>query len=160
MPKPKTRKPKPRAKNSVKVTVDVHPSVVRALDAEAERLRKEWPDGNWSRSERIRTSLARSFGKRISKKDRAALYEELRRKAVFMKLRGQNCLTDRKVADARDAYLQAASLELEALALLDNPDEATVLAALIGILALLKEGTGYMHLPEVPGGRRTVRSLQ
>lgn len=154
------KKPRTKPTGLTKLTVDVHPTVVRALDAEVERLRKDRPGRKWSRSELIRFALARGFGKRITKKDRAALYKELLRKSGVLKLRAKKHLALNELGDARAAYLQAASLELEAFVLLDDPDESTVKTALIEILVLLKEGTGYKHFPEVPGGRRTVRSLQ
>ena len=152
--------PKKQRMKPVKLTVEVHPTVARALDAEVKRLRKERPDGRWSRSELVRFALARGFGKKISKKDRAAIYKELLYKSGTLKLRARANLASNKLEAARSAYLQAAALELEAFSLLDNPGEMTVKTALIEILVLLKDGTGYRHLPEVPGGRRTVRSLQ
>lgn len=155
-----SRKRKSKPASHVRLTVDVHPTVVRALDAEIERLRKDRPDKKWSRSELVRFALARGFGKRITKKDRAALYKELLRKSGVLKLSAKKHLAFNELGNARAAYLQAASLELEAFVLLDDPDESTTKTALIEILVLLKEGTGYGHFPEVPGGRRTVRSLQ
>lgn len=151
---------KPKSAGHTKLTVDVHPSVVRAMDAEVERLRKDRPDRKWSRSELVRFALARGFGKRISKKDRATIYKELLRKSGVLKLKAKGHLALNELDAARSAYLQAASLELEAFSLMDDPDESTMKTALIEILVLLKEGTGYKHFPEVPGGRRTVRSLQ
>lgn len=149
-----------RTKKATKITVGVDPSVVRALDAEVKRLVKARPDREWSRSDLVRTALARHFGRRLSKKDRDFLYQELLRRAGPVKLKAKGHLAAGEPHLARTLYLQAASLELEALVLLDMPGESTVKSALVEILVLLKEGTGYRQLPDVPGGRRTVRSVQ
>lgn len=57
-------------------------------------------------------------------------------------------LGERAAADA--AYLLAAAKELEALAVLRDPSEETVRDKLIDVIALIKKGTGYKHLPDVP----------
>lgn len=55
-----------------------------------------------------------------------------------------------ELAAADAAYLLAAAKELEALAVLRDPSEETVRDKLIDVVTLIKKGTGYKHLPDVP----------
>ena len=147
------------SKAAKKLTVGVPASAVRALDRRTRELRGGRKAG-WSRSDLVRLAIARLLGKEVGRNGVEALYSELHEMAGPLKLKAGEQLALGKPHLARPLYLQAASLELEALALLDDPDEETVRSALLEILILLKDGTGYRHLPDVPGGRRTVRSFQ
>lgn len=153
------KKPAKSRRALKKLTTGVPSSVVRALDRQVRELR-ESRGTEWSRSDLIRLAIGRLIGKEMVQEDVNALYLELHERISPLKSEALKCLDVGKPHLARSLYLRAASLELEALSLLDDPDENIVKSALLETLVLLKEGTGYRHLPEVPGGKRTVRSFQ
>lgn len=157
-PKTGTKKKAGRKPETRKVTVEVPASVVRTLDKQLRGLRRRMSDV--SRSDLIRLALRRYVGPSLPKRDRRALYEELLRRSGVLKLNAKAHLADGRPHRARPLYLRAAALELEALVLLEDPGEDTLKSALLEILFLLKSGAGYSRLPDVPGERRTVRSVQ
>jgi len=142
-----------------KVSAGVTAATARRLDGEARR-RSRGRGEEWTRADLVRLAIARLLEAELPDGEREALYRELLRTAGPLKLAAKGKLADGKPHLARPLYLRAAALELEALALLDDPGEDTLKSSLLEILVLLKNGTGYKHLPEVPGGRKTVRSFQ
>lgn len=151
--------PKKPKKTVRKLTVGIQSSTVRAMDRRVAQLRRE-RCGDWNRSDLVRLAINRLLGSSLCRTERELICVELRKLAEPTKIRAIEHLAKGKPHLARAAYLEAASLELEALSLLDTPDERSIQSALIEILILLKKGTGYSHLPEVPNSRGTIRSFQ
>jgi hypothetical protein len=73
----------------------------------------------------------------------AAQSVELERKAVQLMQNGEP-------AEARKAYLLAIASEAQAWASLSSPAEGEIKTALIRIISMLKNASGYTYLPDVP----------
>lgn len=156
---------KARKKKSRKVTVSLPDDVVRSVDAEVERLRSEGRLPVGGRSTFIRDvlflGLARlGWAGQKEPESRLSAREALLRDAGILKLRGKSHQALGEPEAASSAYLAAAARELEALAVLGGASEATIKTHLIEIVYLIKLGTGYRHLPDVPAERVETTPVQ
>lgn len=138
----------------VRVAANLPADLVKQLDREAVRLRKA--GGRGTRAEALEESIRRHFlGTHGGNRQILEAHDEMRREASRFKEHAMEKLSHGNVSAAKRSFLFAAARELEALALLAQPDLDTVKSAVIEAVMLLKDGVGFKSLPDVPGGKRT-----
>lgn len=147
------------SKKPAKVTLSLPRNLIREIDAEVSRLRKARPGIPISRSGVMREILAHWAS--LDREERSTeprTYEGLVREATELKEKGNAALSEGGHRRARKLFLQSAVRELQALAILDDPDprrvEALTKTTLVEVVVLLKLATGYIHLPDVPSKPR------
>lgn len=146
-------------KKSGKVSLSLPKDLIRELDAEVSRARKSRPGTSVSRAELMRGILIHFIATaKEEKRSEARSYESLVKEAGHLKERGNTAMSEGGHRRARKLFLQSAAKELEALALVDDPDarkvEERTRTALIEVVVLLKMATGYAYLPDVPSQPR------
>jgi metal-responsive CopG/Arc/MetJ family transcriptional regulator len=146
-------------KKSGKVSLSLSRELIKELDAEVSRARKAKPGTTFSRSELIREVLAHfTAASKEERRSETRTYESLVKEAHQLKERGNIAMSEGGHRRARKMFLQSAAKELEALALVDDPDfrkvEEMTKTALIEVVVLLKMATGYNYLPDVPSQPR------
>lgn len=136
---------------SRRFTLTISQALSDAVDEELERIRRVRPS-----SKATRASLAKNVLAKVLLEPSDAHWcqpearDSLRQDADLMEAEAEMLKTSDEGAASRSMYLQAAAKEIEALSVLNDPDEAVILSSLFRILPLLKRGTGYRHLPVVP----------
>jgi len=146
-------------KKSGKISLSLPKELIRELDAEVSRARKARPGSTVSRSEVIRGVLAHfTSTAKEERRSESRTYESLIKEAFQLKERGNVAMSEGGHRRARKMFLQSAAKELEALALVEEPDsrkvEEMTKTALIEVVVLLKMATGYAHLPDIPSQSR------
>lgn len=142
-------------RKTVRVSVELDTDLARGVSEEMAWLKKSAP-GRATRAGAVRSVLQRQFrGMASSKRSREDLFQEILAEAVPLRDEGSALLSKGYTKAARRLLLEAASRELEALRVLDDPSEETLRSTLIAVVALLKDATGYRHLPDVPRPKRT-----
>jgi len=146
-------------KKQGKISLSLSRELIRELDAEVSRARKAKPGTTFSRSELIRDVLTHfTTSSKEERRTEARTYESLVKEAYQLKERGNVAMSEGGHRRARKMFLQSAAKELEALAVMDDPDsrkvEAMTKTALIEVVVLLKMATGYSHLPDIPSQPR------
>jgi metal-responsive CopG/Arc/MetJ family transcriptional regulator len=142
-----------------KVSLSLPRELIRELDAEVSRAKRSRPGSNVSRAEIIREVLTHFVnGTKEERKSESRSYESLMKQARQLKEKGTAAMSEGGYRRARKMFLQSAAKELEALALVDDPDQRRVeeitKTALIEVVVLLKLATGYTYLPDVPSQPR------
>ena len=136
---------------SRKVSVQLSNELLKGLDAEVKRLKSLNPKSRVTRGDALRTLVLRhTRDYPLSEGERRKLYAEFLRESGPLKLQALGAMADKDYQRARKAYLRAAALELEALAVLEAPSEQTTANALVEIVFLVKKATGYRTLPDTP----------
>jgi len=136
---------------SRKVSVQLSNELMKGLDAEVRRLKSLNPNSRVTRGDALRTLVLRHVKDYpLTDAERKKLHAEFLRESGPLKSQGMSALADKDYQRARKAYLHAIALEVEALAVLDNPTEQTTVDALIEIVIMLKKATGYKTLPDIP----------
>lgn len=146
-------------KKSGKVSLSLPRELIKELDQEVSRARKARPGSNVSRSEVIREVLAHfTASSKEERRSESRTYESLIKEAFQLKEKGNVAMSEGGHRRARKMFLQSAAKELEALALVDDPDsrkvEEMTKTALVEVVVLLKMATGYNYLPDVPSQPR------
>ncbi len=144
----------PTPKEKTRVFTELPKSLIKQLDREAARLKKG--GGRGSRSEALAEVVRRHFlGTYGGNTMLLSAHNEIRQDASQMKSYAEEKLRQKDIYAAKRGFLLTAAKELEALALLSDPDESTIRSSVIETLMHLKDGVGYKALPDVPGGVRT-----
>lgn len=141
-------------KKSGKVSMVLPKDLLKELGAEVSRIRRARPGTNVSRSEVLRQIVAQHL--ETSKEERhleERTYSTLIHEAAELKERGKTAMSEGGHRRARKMFLQSAAKELEALSLVEDPNEDTIRTTLIEVVVLIKSATGYAHLPEYPASR-------
>lgn len=139
-------------KRSQRVSALLSSDLLQILDDEVIRLASLNPGSKLNRTDAFRAMILR-HARDLPSGSSMAVYREHKREAGPLKLHGMSMKIQGEERKARRALLRAAALELEALAALDEPSESTMIGALIEILGLIKQGTDYKSLPDVPVGK-------
>lgn len=142
-----------------KVSLSLPRELIRELDAEVSRTKRSRPGSNVSRAEIIREVLTHFVnGTKEERRPESRTYDSLMKQAVQLKEKGTVAMSEGGHRRARKMLLQSAAKELEALALIDDPDQRKVeemtKTTLIEVVVLLKMATGYAYLPDVPSQPR------
>lgn len=147
------------SKKPGKVTLSLPRELIRELDGEVTRVRKARPGVPISRAGIMRTILAHWAS--LDREDRSTeprTYQGLVKEAQELKEKGNAAMSEGGHRRARKLFLQSAAKELEALALVEDPDsrkvEALTRTTLVEVVVLLKMATGYNHLPDIPSQPR------
>jgi hypothetical protein len=90
----------------------------------------------------------------ISKED---AYEIIVRESIEYERGGAEALAQGSQERAKKMFLLAAAREIEALAVTDKPSENAIRSSLIRTVMLLKDGTEYLRLPDVPKHKQIQR---
>jgi hypothetical protein len=146
--------------NRRKIVITLPEYILEELDEEVRKMRKEFRDVEYNRSDLIESAICGKITQRAnSVEERHRLYkfylseaEPLKKKTLQHKELGET-------AQARSSSLKAAAKELEALSILENPNEEILRSALIEIVMLIKDGTGYIRLPDIPLSINSVESI-
>lgn len=142
-----------------KVSLSLPRELIRELDVEVSRAKKSRPGSNVSRAEIIREVLTHFVNDtKEERRSEARSYDGLIKQARQLREKGTVAMSEGGHRRARKMFLQSAARELEALALVDDPDvrrvEEMTKTALIEVVVLLKMATGYTYLPDVPSQPR------
>lgn len=129
----------------VQVSVLLPKEIIRCLDQEVKKAKK--PSRAAALAEVARKFFRGKFGGKAAVR---AAYDELLDEAQRLKVRGSAHMGVGDIVRGRQCFLAAASKELEALSMLNEPNEESIRTAVIEVVALVKAGTGYKHLPSVP----------
>lgn len=85
-----------------------------------------------------------------NKEQQIQIHNRLLKLAVSLQERGNFFLKKNDHKTSASLFLMAAAKEIEALAILGDRDESLIKGTLIKAIQLLKKGTGYRSLPNVP----------
>lgn len=149
---------KDKSTNRKRISVDLPESLVNKLNKVFTKGKKENPKLTVSKV--VEQIISEGFKHELPKKDKAALAELYRRQSCQMKDLAVKEIKKNNMEAARSCYLKAAALQINAFALSGNVDEYTTITHLVEIIHLLKQGTGFKHLPTIPGGEKTVKLYQ
>ena len=127
--------------------------LLEVLDAEVARVKELRPSLRSTRTSVIRSCLRKVILEPSEARwSHPEVRDALRQEGDLMEAEADVLKGSNEESAARSLYLQAAAKELEALAVLKDPDESTILMSLFRIVFLTQKGTGYKHLPTIPGG--------
>lgn len=141
-------------KKSERITVLVPRELSRMITKAAATARKT-KDLKVSRSGLVREIITYYFDSMAqSEKDEPRSYEDLTKQSAELERGALEATTQHSHNRARKMFLLAAARELEALALLERPNEENIKTTVIRAVMLLKDGSGYNHLPDFPHTRR------
>ncbi len=153
-------------KRSEKIALTLPRAVLKDLDAEVHRIRKAMSGHKVSRAEVVREILL----SHLSGTGVENSYQELLKKSSAMRAQGNAAVEEGSHRRARRLYLQGAIAEITALSILDDPkdgSEASILdyekktkTGIIEALGLLRDATGYAHLPDIPSRRIDVKAVR
>lgn len=144
------RKPE-HAKRKFRVALDLDLDTIQEIDKlvidAAER-----PNGaTASRAGVCRAIIDQTVNRSYeTREEQVRAHSRLIRESSKHKERAQLALKRNDQPAASSQFLLAAAKELEALSIIGSRNESTVKSSLIQVLQLLKRGTGYNKLPEVP----------
>lgn len=144
-------------KKSGRIALTLPRELLKSLGLEVAKVRKLMPGRKVSRAEVVREILANHLAHSSTQpEDRSP--EALSRQASELKEQAREAASHGSRRRSSKLLLQAAARELEALSMADEgPDdkpqlrhEHAIKSTLIEVLVLLKEATGYKHLPDLP----------
>ncbi len=146
-----------------KVSVTLPADLAKDLETEFRRVKSNGGAQGQTISSYMRDLVAMGLARRALFHDRKpesrhAAYKFLLQEAKDFKTMGKKHLDMNEFESAKAVFLASASRELEALSVLSGSDEMTIKSAVIEIVFLIKAGTGYNYLPEVPSSRPDVKS--
>lgn len=140
---------------SKRVTVKLSHQLLETVDVEVARMKGLRPGLRPTRASVIRGCVRKAILEPSEARwSHPEVREALRQEADLMEAEGDVLEGSDEEVAARSLYLQAAAKELEALAVLIGPGEDVILASLLRIVFLTQKGTGYRHLPSIPGTAR------
>lgn len=143
-----TRKKEEPPKQKFRVVLDLDLDTIHEID----RLVIDAAEGGRS----SRTSVCRTIIERAvnrgseTREEQLRTYSRLIREGVKMKDKALAFIKRKDQSTASSLFLMAASKELEALSVVSDRSEHMMKSTLIQVVQLLKRGTGYRKLPEVP----------
>ena len=144
----------PGRKKTDRVSLELDKDLARGVAAEMARMKKAEP--RVTRAAAIKAVLARQFRcTASSRRDKDEVAKEILRESGVLKEEGAVLMAKGRLADARRVLLAATIKELEALWVMDDPSEETLKSSLIEVVGMLKDATGYRHLPDVPRPKRS-----
>lgn len=145
----------PKKTKKIRVSISLEKGIIKHLDGVAKQQK-----GRQSRASVLLKIVKQFFREKLVKQNEiASLYIELIDEAVVLKRDGLACMSNGDQVRARQRFLLAASKELEALSFLKQPSESIISSAVIEIVSLLKEGTGYKQLPTVPPRHKEIDGI-
>ena len=77
-------------------------------------------------------------------------YEIIMKGSIEYEKGGMEALVQGSQERAKKMFLLAAAREIEALAIVDKPSENAIRSSLVRVVMLLKSGTDYLRLPDIP----------
>jgi hypothetical protein len=137
---------------SNRLTLLLNNDIIAALDREIRRIKKIHPGVRPSRTSVARGLLHRSLSGRnaSTRPERLTAYKSLMLEAKQWEEKAVYYRNSDHQAVAKSAFLMAAAIQLEALAVLQGPTETAIMSTLIESIGLIKAGTNYKNLPQVP----------
>jgi hypothetical protein len=135
-------------KKSGKISVILPKAVLKEISLEISKIKKADPKSTISRSEIIRSALHIYMSPTNMREVRD--YTSLMKNAKELKKLAEEAIKDGSIRRAKKLYFQSASRELDAMSMVEDPDEKSIRSTLLEVVLLLKEATGYAYLPDVP----------
>jgi metal-responsive CopG/Arc/MetJ family transcriptional regulator len=139
-------------RKSERITVLIPKELSRTITKALASARKARENVSVSRSDLVREILTYYF-ESMSQPDELRSYEDLAKQSIELENGAIEATTQHSHGRARKMFLLAAAREIEALALLDRPNENNIKTTVIRAVMLLKDGSGYNHLPDYPSRR-------
>jgi hypothetical protein len=138
-----------------KVTVVLSSCSINKIDKELRKLRKEDPHKKPTRASICTPIIENGILKfSITEKEKSEACSSLLEQSKEFKKKAASHADAGENNESSSAYLMAAAKELEALAILNTNDENMIRSTIIQTIQLIKRGTGYNHLPNVPVNRQ------
>jgi hypothetical protein len=138
-----------------RISVQVHPKVLKDLESFVAKTNKPIKKIKVTKSDVVREAIISYVKGGSSPLDEDRTHDSLLRKSRSLKKDGVEAKYSGSKRRSRKLFLAAASKELEALSILDEPSESILRSTIIEVLLLLKEATGYRRLPEVPSTKES-----
>jgi hypothetical protein len=146
-----------KAKASERITVVVNHELSKQLNNALASIRKIRSNPKITKSELIREILECYTTKQEPIPNEDA-YEIIIGESIEYEKGGTEAANQGSSERAQKMFLLAAAREIEALAVIDKPNENIIKSALIRIVMLLKSGTNYLHLPDIPAHQQKISS--
>jgi hypothetical protein len=140
-----------KKKKDFKCEVRLSSTLLTLIDSELKRTPGRSPDG---RAKLIQEIVRKHF--RTQLKTQASMnkaHRELCKESRLLKNKAVSLISEQRMQEASRALLHAASKEIEALSIADLNEESTIISCLVEVIQLIKEATGYKHLPDIPSKR-------
>lgn len=137
--------------NLEKITISINKELSKQLTNTLKLIRKTHNKPKMTRPEMVKMILIQYIAEMHSEKQSHEKIIELSNK--FEK-DGMEASMQCDQNKAKKLFLLSAAKEIEALAILDDPKELDIKSALIRAIILLKDGTGYSHLPDIPARKQ------
>lgn len=130
-----------------KITISIGKELSKQLMETLKLMRKTYGKPKMSRPEMIREILVHYV---TETSDEKQTHEKLVATSNKLEKNGMEASTKGDYNKARQLFLLSAAKEIEALASLTEFKESDIKSSLIRTVILLKDGTGYQSLPDVP----------
>ena len=134
-----------------KITISVGKELSKQLMETLKLMRKTYGKPKMSRPEMVREILIHYVTEVCDEKQ---THEKLVAISNKLEKNGMEASNKGDYNKARQLFLLSAAKEIEALASLSEFKESDIKSSLIRTVILLKDGTGYRILPDVPARRK------
>jgi len=139
---------------SERLTITISRELSKNLAKALASIRKSRSNIKVSRSELVREILTCFVTANEPRSNKERTYEIIIEESMEYERGGIEAMAQGSHERAKKMFLLAAAREMEALAIAERPDESVIRSALIHTVILLKDGTEYSHLPDIPARKQ------